>query len=73
MIFFQNQGDERYVERRNEQQVGGSRSGFWQNEKPHKFHKSAVLISNYVGFLEPDYHVYTTTNVGFDFGGECKS
>jgi hypothetical protein len=53
--------------------VGGSRSGFWQNEKPHKFHKSAVLISKYVGFLEPAYHVYTTTNVGFDFGGECKS
>ncbi len=30
--------------------LGGSRSG-WQNEKQHKFNKSAVLISNYVQIL----------------------
>ncbi len=51
----------------------GSRSGFWQNEKPHKFNKSVVLISNYVDFFEPVYHVYKTQNVGFDFEGDCKS
>jgi hypothetical protein len=54
-------------------ELGGSRSGFWQNEKPHKFHERTVLISNYVGFFEPAYLVNTTPNVGFDFGGECKS
>ena len=31
--------------------VGGSRSDFWQNDKGHKFNKSAVLISNYVEIL----------------------